>query len=133
MKYMLDANAISALVIEPRGKVAERVAEAREANVFTSVIVRAEVLFGVRKRDSAELTRKVGNVLGKLYVASFDPPADGFYADVRLQLHRVGKMIGPNDLWIAAHALALDAILVTDNEKEFSRVHGLSVENWQRS
>lgn len=132
MRYMLDANVISALVAEPQGTAAERIVEVGEDNVFTSVIVSAEIAFGLRKRDSAELTRKVGNVLGRLLVASLEPPADSHYADIRLELQRVGKTIGPNDLWIAAHARAMGAVLVTGNEREFSRVPGLVVENWLR-
>lgn len=132
MRYLLDANAISAIVAEPRGPVARRLAEVGEVNVFTSVIVRAEILFGLKKRASAELTRKVGNVLSRLYIASFDPPADSHYADIRLDLKLRGEPIGANDLWIAAHAMALDAVLVSDNEREFSRVAGLKLENWLR-
>lgn len=130
MKYMLDANAISAIVRDPAGPVSTHIAEVGEKNVFTSVIVSAEVLFGVENRKSKELGQKVGNVLGKLFVASFDPPADSRYADVRSHLKQIGQLIGPNDLLIAAHALALDAILVTANVNEFSRVPGLKVENW---
>lgn len=132
MRYLLDANAISAIVAEPRGPVARRLAEVGEVNVFTSVIVRAEILFGLKKRASAELTRKVGNVLSRLYIASFDPPADSHYADIRLDLKLRREPIGANDLWIAAHAMALDAVLVSDNEREFSRVAGLKLENWLR-
>ena len=132
MKYLLDANAISALVVEPNGPVARHLVQVGEENVFTSVIVSAEVLFGVEKRGSDELMKKVGNVLCKLFVASFDPPADSRYAEIRLHLKRQGTPIGPNDLWIAAHALALNAVLVTANEREFSRVPNLKVENWLR-
>lgn len=131
MKYLLDANIISALVIDPRGKVAARLDEAGQANVFTSIIVNAEVAFGVRKRGSAELARKVGNVVKRLYVAPFAPPADAKYAEVRADLERRGKLIGPNDLLIAAHALALEAVLVTD-DKAFAAVSGLKIENWLR-
>lgn len=130
MRYMLDANAVSALVIEPHGAVAKRLVEVGEENVFTSVIVSAEVLFGVENRGSNELMKKVANVLSKLFIASFDPPADSRYAEIRSVLKRKGTPIGPNDLWIAAHALALNAVLVTANEREFSRVPNLKVENW---
>ena len=129
---MLDANAISAIVIEPRGRVAQRIAEVGEPHVFTSVIVRAEVMFGVKKRASRDLAQKVANVMRRLYVASFEPPADNCYADVRLSLQKTGQPIGPNDLWIAAHALALDVTLVTANEREFRRVPNLKIENWLR-
>ena len=127
---MLDANAISSMVADPKGPVATRLIQVGEENVFTSVVVSAEVLFGVKNRNSQELAKKVGNVLGKLFVASFDPPADSRYAEIRSYLKGIGKPIGPNDLFIAAHAVALDATLVTANVGEFSRVPGLKVENW---
>ena len=60
-------------------------------------------------------------------------PIDVVYARARLELEAAGTPIGANDLWIAAHALALDLTLVTANEREFHRVPGLSVENWLRS
>ncbi len=131
MKYMLDTNAISSIVSNPQGPVLTRMMEVGEANVFTSIFVHAEVWYGVKKKGSAELAAKVRRVTEKLYVAPFQMPGDARYADVRLAL-RQGQNIGPNDLWIAAHALALDAVLVTDNDREFSRVPGLKLENWVR-
>ncbi len=77
------------------------------------------------------MARKVGNVVKRLYVAPFAPPADAKYAEVRADLERRGKLIGPNDLLIAAHALALEAVLVTD-DKAFAAVSGLKIENWLR-
>ena len=132
MKYLLDANIISALVSEPRGRVAGEIEKVGEDAVFTSVIVRAEILFGLRKRKSDELDRKVGAILQRLYTAPFEPPADEAYAVIRERLSAEGKIIGPNDLLIAAHAMALDAVLVSDNMKEFSRIPGLKLENWIR-
>lgn len=129
MKYMLDTNMISAIVYEPRGRVFQKLLEVGEKNVFTSIIVHAEVWYGVKKKGSEELAKKVANVTQRLQVASFAMPGDQRYAEVRLAL-RKGQNIGPNDLWIAAHALALDAVLVTANEDEFSRVPGLKIENW---
>ena len=129
MRYMLDTNMISAIVFEPQGKVFRKLVEMGEANVFTSIFVHAEVWYGVRKKGSEELAKKVSNVTKRLFVAPFSVPGDQRYGEIRLAL-RQGKNIGPNDLWIAAHALALDVILVTANEGEFSRVPGLKVENW---
>lgn len=131
MQYMLDTNAISSLVSDPRGPILVKMMEVGEENVFTSIFVHGEVWYGVKKNGSAELAAKVGRVTEKLFVAPFQMPGDQRYAEVRLAL-RQGRNIGPNDLWIAAHALALDAVLVTDNEKEFSRVPGLKIENWVR-
>lgn len=129
---MLDANIISALVSDPGGDVARHIARVGEDNVFTSVIVRAEILFGLKKRNSKELTEKVSAILRRMYTAPFDPPADERYAEVRHLLSTAGMPIGPNDLFIAAHAMALDAVLVTDNMREFARVPGLKMENWIR-
>ena len=62
----------------------------------------------------------------------FDSPANEFYGTIRTQLELAGTPIGGNDLLVAAQALALDHTLVTDNDKEFSRIDGLCVENWLR-
>jgi tRNA(fMet)-specific endonuclease VapC len=133
MRYLLGANIISALVSEPQGKAAERLAEVGERNVLTSIVVSAEIEFGVRKKGSLELARKVGSIMQRIYIAPLAPPADSEYAALRLDLERRGRQIGPNDLLIAAHAVALDATLVTDNVREFSRVKGLKIENWIRA
>lgn len=132
MGYLLDSNAISHIVRFPAGQVARRLSEIDAEQVFTSVIVSAEVLFGVRKKGSADLAAKVEAVLSRLFVAPVATPADQRYAELRCSLEKSCTPIGPNDLFIAAHALALDAVLVTDNENEFSRVPGLKVENWLR-
>lgn len=65
-------------------------------------------------------------------MVAFEQPADVVYADLRTELQRAGTPIGANDMLIAAHALSLGLILVTANEREFSRVSGLRVENWLR-
>ena len=131
MRFMLDTNIVSAIVRDPQGKVLERLLEAGEENVFISIITHGEIWYGVKKNGSEELSKKVSAVTRRLYVAPLQLPSDQRYADVRLSL-RHGQNIGPNDLWIAAHALALDAVLVTDNEREFSRVPGLKIDNWLR-
>ena len=131
MRYMLDTNIVSAIVRDPRGKVFERLLDVGEENAFISIITHGEIWYGVKKNGSEELMQKVSAVTRRLYVAPLQLPADQRYAEIRLAL-RQGKNIGPNDLWIAAHALALDAVLVTNNENEFSRVPGLKVENWMK-
>jgi len=65
-----------------------------------------------------------------LDVASFDNAASEAYGEIRVALEKSGRPIGAMDLLVAAHALSLDARLVTNNEKEFKRVRGLRVENW---
>ena len=68
--------------------------------------------------------------LAHLDIQPFAAPADRIYGELRADLGRKGRLIGPDDLLIAAHALTLGCTLVTDNEREFSRVKVLQVENW---
>jgi tRNA(fMet)-specific endonuclease VapC len=71
-------------------------------------------------------------ILGALDVLPFEPPADRHYGLLRAALEAVGQPIGSNDMLIAAQALSLGYVLVSDNEREFSRVNGLQLENWLR-
>ncbi|MBZ9566144.1 type II toxin-antitoxin system VapC family toxin [Modicisalibacter tunisiensis] len=128
--YLLDTNIVSALVRDPHGPVMERIAAVGEEAVATSIIVAAELRFGARKRGSERLTRQVEILLEVLDVHPFEPPADRHYARLRRQLERAGTPIGPNDMLIAAQALAEQRVLVTANEGEFRRFKGLEVENW---
>ncbi|MBD3896061.1 type II toxin-antitoxin system VapC family toxin [Halomonas sp. ML-15] len=129
-RYLLDTNILSALVCEPQGRVARRIAEVGEETVCTSVIVAAELRFGALKLASTRLTRQVGRILAALPVLPFEPPMDQHYARLRVQLFSAGTPIGPNDMLIAAQALALPCRVVTANVGEFQRVAGLAVENW---
>jgi tRNA(fMet)-specific endonuclease VapC len=130
--YLLDTNTIGDLARNPAGKAADRLAATGDELVATSIIVSCEVEYGLEQKGSAKLRQRTEAILGKLAVLGFDRPAHVFYGALRAKLKRLGTPIGPNDLLIAAHALALDATLVTDNEREFSRVPGLKIENWLR-
>jgi tRNA(fMet)-specific endonuclease VapC len=133
-RYLLDTNVLSDLVRHPRGVVAERMAAAGGSEACcTSVIVAGELRFGAIRRKSPRLTRSVEAVLGALRVLALDEGADHHYGVIRAALEAAGRPIGANDLWIAAHALAADLILVTDNASEFGRVDRLRRENWLRT
>lgn len=132
MRYLLDTNIVSNLVRNPQGRLADRIKATGEQNICTSVIVAAELRYGTTKKASARLTAQVEAVLGTIDTLPFDSPADELYGSIRTQLELAGTPIGGNDLLIAAQALALDHTLVTDNDKEFSRIDGLRVENWLR-
>ena len=129
MRFLLDTNILSELLRNPRGQAATRIREEQDA-VCTSLIVLAEIRFGLAKHPSARLLDSLEKVLESLPVEAWDHPAELRYGDLRLALEQAGTPIGPNDMLIAAHALALDATLVTANEREFRRVPGLRVENW---
>ena len=120
-QYLLDTNILSNLVKHPQGLVFQRIATIGEDNVCTSIIVACELRFGAVKSGSSRLI---------LTVLPLEPPADQHYAAIRTHLEQAGTPIDPNDLLIAAHALALDLTLVTANTREFERVPNLSLENW---
>lgn len=130
MRYLLDTNIVSDLIRFPQGRCATRIDEVGEHEVATSIIVASELRFGALKKRSAALTRQVNTVLSSMEILPFEAPADFAYAHVRAALEGAGTPIGGNDMLIAAQAVALSMIVVTDNEREFLRVPGLKVENW---
>jgi tRNA(fMet)-specific endonuclease VapC len=132
MRFLLDTDIVSDLVRHPRGRIADRIAEVGEQQVCTSIIVAAELRYGAARKASSRLTAQLEAVLGALDVLALEPPADIAYGELRARLERAGQPIGANDLIIAAQALALRHAIVTDNEREFSRIEELSVENWLR-
>lgn len=131
-RYLLDTNIVSDLVRNPQGAAAAKIARVGENAIATSIIVAAELRYGAAKRASARLSRQLGAVLGAMEILPFEAPADERYGGLRVALEAAGTPIGANDLLIAAQALALDLVLVTDNVREFERVAGLRVENWLR-
>jgi tRNA(fMet)-specific endonuclease VapC len=131
-QYLLDTNILSDLVRHPQGVVFQRIATVGEDSVYTSIIVACELRFGAVKSGSSRLVRQLEQILAVLPVLSFDPPVDSHYGAIRTHLEQLGTPIGPNDLLIAAHALALDLTLVTANTREFERVPALSLDNWLR-
>ncbi|QYU66652.1 type II toxin-antitoxin system VapC family toxin [Leptolyngbya sp. 15MV] len=128
--FLLDANILSHAMRNTGGLAARRIQAAAAGECATSIIVAAELRFGAEKRGSAELRRRVEATLHAIPIHPFASPADAVYGRLRVQLEAAGRPIGPNDMLIAAHALALDATLVSANEREFRRVTGLRVENW---
>lgn len=129
-RFLLDTNVVSHAARFPQGKAAGSIAEVGERQVCTSIVVAAELRYGVARRLSERLTRRIEAVLSALVVLPFDEPADRRYAELRTHLERRGTPIGPNDMLIAAQALALDLTVVSANVAEFMRVPGLRVENW---
>lgn len=132
MRYLLDTNIVSDLIRNPHGRITQRIRKVGEAQVCTSIIVAAELHYGSAKKGSPRLAAQLDAVLGVLEVLPFEAPADRTYGALRARLEEGGKLIGANDLLIAAQAIALGHVLVTDNEREFARVDGLRYENWLR-
>lgn len=129
-RFLLDTNIVSDLVRNPQGRTAAKIAELGEDTVATSIIVAAELRYGAAKKGSARLAAQLESILTAMEIIPLEAPADAAYGAVRVALEAAGTPIGANDLLIAAQTLALDMVLVTNNEGEFRRVEGLRVENW---
>jgi len=128
--YLLDTNILSAIIKQPVGEAAQHLLLLDVSQRTTSIIVACELRFGAAKKNSSALTQRVEQLLNVLKIHPLEPNADRHYGQIRADLEQRGQLIGQNDLLIAAHALALDAILVTDNIREFSRIPNLKLENW---
>jgi tRNA(fMet)-specific endonuclease VapC len=129
-RTMLDTNIVSDLIRNPHGVAAGRLRQHGTDGLCISIVVAAELRFGCFKRRSAQLLRRVEAMLSAVDVLPFDAPADRDYGRIRAELEASGRPIGPNDQFIAAHAICLGVTLATDNVAEFRRVAGLRVENW---
>jgi tRNA(fMet)-specific endonuclease VapC len=129
-RFLLDTNILSDLARNPQGSVALRIAQLAQDDVCTSIIVTAEIRYGLIKKNSSRLTQQMEAILSGVDILPFEAPADAVYGELRLRLDKTGTPIGPNDLLIAAHTLALGYTLVSNNVREFSRIKELPVENW---
>jgi tRNA(fMet)-specific endonuclease VapC len=129
-RYLLDTNIVSEIARNNAPELQSRFEEAANDKMGINLIIRAELLYGINKNPGFKYRGRLLEIMNSLEVFELEAPVDVKYAEIRLALSNPGRQIGPNDLWIAAHAVALDAILVTANEREFSRVPGLKMENW---
>lgn len=109
----------------------ERFAALQRQQLWLSGIVAAELRFGAAKLGVPRFTLAVESWLAGFDVQAWPVQASVHYAQIRAKLERAGNSIGAMDMLIAAHALANDSVLVTNNAREFSRVPGLAVEEWQ--
>ncbi|HWM66611.1 MAG TPA: type II toxin-antitoxin system VapC family toxin [Steroidobacteraceae bacterium] len=129
-RYLLDTHILADLIKNPSGRVQQRIVEVGEENICTSIIVACELRFGARKKNAPMLTARIERLLQTVEVLPLDGDVDRTYAEVRAMLEGIGRPSGANDMLIGAHALNEDCILVTNNESEFARITGLTVENW---
>lgn len=130
-RFMLDTDTCSFILKRSNEFVLLRLQSVPIADVCVSVISKAELLYGVavsprRHQDGSA----VDAFLRHIAILDFPDAAAAHYAEIRAELKKRGDMIGANDLLIAAHARCLDLILVTNNTREFGRIHGLALENW---
>jgi tRNA(fMet)-specific endonuclease VapC len=127
--YMLDTDSVS-LALRGQGRVAERILDHRPSELCISSVTLAELHYGAELRRSRKLRRSIRTFEDSVEVLPFDGSAAKRFGVVAAALARKGKPIGTFDTLLAAHALSLDLTFITNNEKHFERVPGLTTENW---
>lgn len=132
MTYLLDTN-VCIRYLNGQSQSVRRKVEASSPNQLALCsIVRAELLYGAFRSTQPERnTERLNRFFRGLPCLPFDEAASEAYARIRAQLERGGRPVGPNDLLIAATAVANRLILVTHNTREFGRIEGLDVEDWE--
>ena len=132
--YLLDTNTCIQLLNSKESGVSRRFALQAPHEIALSSVVKAELLYGAR--HSMQVEENLGllrSFFEPLVSLPFDDRCAEEYGQIRADLRRQGRPIGPNDLLIAATARAFDAILVTHNSAEFGRVAGLRLADWEEA
>jgi len=130
-RYLLDTNICIYIRQKRPEEVLRRFRKLRPGEAALSVITYGELLYGAAKSEQrVRAIEQLHELVSVLPALSLPEAAAEAYGTIRAELELNGEMIGNNDLWIAAHALAAGLILVTNNEKKFRRVRRLKVQNW---
>ncbi len=130
MRRTLDTNICSYILRRHPASMIERFATLDRSQLWLSAMVVAELRFGAAKLASARFSAAVEAWVNGFDVRPWPIEASSHYAHIRAALDKSGKSIGGMDLLIAAHTMAEDTVLVTNNAREFLRVPGLAVEEW---
>lgn len=132
MMYLLDTNTCIQFINGSSLAVKNNFQKQSASNVVLCSVVKAELLYGARKSQRTEANLHVLHQFFKSFKSlQFDDRCAEEYGEIKAVLASQGRIIGPNDLLIAAIARAYDAVLVTNNTREFSRVTALRLEDWQ--
>ena len=132
MTYLLDTNACVTFLRDHNSRVGQKLRTARHADVVLCAVVKAELYYGVQRSSApARNLAHLNDFFANLGSLPFDDQAAEACGRMRAELARAGRPIGPNDLLIAAIAVAHNLTLVTHNTGEFSRVAGLTLEDWE--
>jgi len=131
MRYLLDTNIWIQFLNKRNPHLVNRLASHSTGDLAVCSIVRAELLHGARKySNSPEREARVRKALKPLASLPFDTDTASHYAEIRDRLEREGRIIGNNDLMIAAIARQHQLTLVTNNTKEFERIPDISPDDW---
>lgn len=132
MRYLLDTNVCVDYVTGHHPEVVRRIQSSSPEDMAVSAIAVAELRYGADKSARPRANHELLDAfLADVPAVDFNLRAASEYGRLRAALERAGTPIGPNDMLIAAQALAIGAVVVTDNDSEFKRVGGLQVENWR--
>ncbi|HEY2091405.1 MAG TPA: type II toxin-antitoxin system VapC family toxin [Thermoanaerobaculia bacterium] len=126
---MLDTDSVS-FALRGEGQVGPRILEHRPSELCVSSITVAELRYGASRRNSAKLHQLIDTFTSNIAVVPFDEECAAHFGHIAGELAARGALIGEFDALIAAHAIALQVTLVTNNTKHFTRVRGLTVVNW---
>jgi tRNA(fMet)-specific endonuclease VapC len=130
-RFLLDTDICIYIRQEQPEEVLRRFRKLRPGEAAVSVITFGELLYGANKSTQrAAALERLREFVDLLPALPMPEAAAEAYGAIRADLEATGRMIGNNDLWIAAHALASDLTLVSNNIQEFRRVHGLKLQNW---
>ena len=134
IRYLLDTNICIYIAKHNPPAVRARFEQQRADALVMSVVTLGELQHGAEKSQArAKALAVLQQLQSAIQVMPMTQAAGQHYGQIRSALERAGQPIGNNDLWIAAHARAEGWVLVTNNEREFCRVEGLTVENWVTS
>jgi len=133
LKYMLDTN-IVIYTIKNKPQVVREAFIKHHGQMCINTVTLMELVYGAEKSANPERNlREIEGFAARLDVLPYDSSAAFHSGQIRSELAKIGKPIGPYDQMIAGHARSQGLMLVTNNEKEFERVHGLRLENWVRT
>jgi tRNA(fMet)-specific endonuclease VapC len=132
-RYMLDTDMCIYIAKHRPPEVRARFERLKPGQLIISAITYGELCYGASKSSQqASALAQLRELVQDVPVAELDSRASEAYGEIRAALEKEGRLIGNNDLWIGAHALALNLTLATNNEREFKRIPGLSLENWTK-
>jgi len=131
MKFMLDTNTCIYIIKRKPFDVIERFRQTEVSQIGISSITLSELLYGVSKSSKPEQNQiALTQFVAPLEILPYGDEAALYYGDLRVHLEKKGTPIGSLDMLIAAHALSIDSILVTNNVREFIRTPHLKIDNW---
>jgi tRNA(fMet)-specific endonuclease VapC len=133
MRYILDTDICIYIIKKKPEQVLKKLAKLASTDIAISTVTLSELIYGAEKSQHKEKNLEaLTGFLVPIDILPWDESAAKSTGEIRAVLEKSGKVIGPYDLQIAGQALSLNLTLVTNNEKEFSRVKGLKIENWAK-